>query len=104
MKKTSPENVTEAAGLSGEVRVLPSTDESSGGSARVGTLVGVLVLFPVLYVGGLPVVIVALEEKNLLPDRGLVFGFLSAMVKPLVWLHDHFTLFRDYIDWLSKLF
>lgn len=104
MKKRSPENVTEAAVLSGEVRVLPSANEASGGSARVGTLVGVLVLLPVLYVGGFPVVIVALEEMNLLPSAGLFFDLLSAMVKPLVWLHDHFTLFRDYIDWLSKLF
>lgn len=104
MKKISPEDVAEVADLAREVRVLPSAIESSGGSARVGTLVGVLVLLPVLYVGVFPAVIVALDEKNLLPNAGLVFDLLSGMAIPLAWLYDHFTPFEDYIDWLSKLF
>lgn len=108
MKKISPEDVAEVADLSGEVRVLPSANESSGGSARVGALVGGLVgglvLLPVLYVGVFPAVIVALDEKNLLPNAGLVFDLLSGMAIPLAWLYDHFTPFQDYIDWLSKLF
>lgn len=104
MKKISPKEVLEAGDLAGEVRVLPSANESSGGSARVGALAGGLILLPVLYVGVFPVVIVALDEKNLLPHAGLVFDFLSAMMKPLGWLYDHFTPFEIYIDWLSKLF
>lgn len=65
---------------------------------------GIPVVLLVLYVFALPVPIIFLEEKDMLPYGPKLEMFYNVTLGPLTWMYENLGWYQDYLDWLDRLF
>ena len=61
------------------------------------------VILAALYFLALPVLIIFLEAKDMLPYSPGLGVFYELIFYPITWLYENVTWFQNYIDWLDQV-